>query len=258
MFANPHTNVPPLDEIILCIVMEGRRTNAFTQSKWFFWRTIHTSLEDVPFLHCIPHLLIICMVCPIDLGMSCWCCSWCKQYQSLIWFGIVLATGWELFSPLLWAHSYIGSAERFIGLGNLINVCQWFSMRSARFFLWLRLYFASCCVSLIKNPEISAKPPVTRTSLVKLFFAFTIGDGSYYGRMKGYCGNAVAVTVDATQQKWKWDRTCGHRIVFTMGFWCVDGESAVHLQGVGIKWIHTPYIDARIILKSTLIAKFYV
>ena len=72
-------------------------------------------------------------------------------------------------------------------------------------------------MSLVKNPEISANLPVTRTSLVKFFFGFTIGDGSYYGRMVGYCGNTVAVTVDAAQRKRKWDRPCGHRIVFYDG-----------------------------------------
>ena len=86
------------------------------------------------------------------------------------------------------------------------------------FFLRLRLSFASCCVSLAKNPEISANPLVTRASSVNFFFGFNIGDGRYYGRMEGYCGNMVAVTVDAAQRKWKWDRPCGHRIVFTMGF----------------------------------------
>ena len=32
----------------------------------------------------------------------------------------------------------------------------------------------------------------------------------------------------------------------------MDGGSAVNLQDVGIKRIRTPYIDARLILKSTL------
>ena len=74
------------------------------------------------------------MVCPLCLGMICWLCSWCKQSWSLLWFGIVLAPGWELFYPLLSAHLQIGSAERFIVLGNLINVGQFVSKCSAIFF----------------------------------------------------------------------------------------------------------------------------
>ena len=78
------------------------------------------------------------------------------------------------------------------------------STSAARDFpLQLRLSFASCCVSLVNNPDISANPPVTRASLVKFFFGFIIGDGSYYGKMEGYFGNTVAVTVDADQRKQK-------------------------------------------------------
>ena len=252
MFANPSTNFPPLADIIVCILLEGRRMNAFTQTKGFFWKTTHTILEDVPFLHCLPYIVISWMVCTLGLGMSCLWCSWHKKSRSLVWFGIVLATGWDFFSPLLWAHLQIGITERFLGLGKLINVGQFVRNWGAIFPLQLRLSFASCCVSLVNNPEISEKPPVTRASLVKFFFGFTIGDGSYYGRMKGYCGNTVAVAVDAAQRKCKQDRPCGNRIVFTIGFWCVDSRSAVHLQDVGIRRIRTLYIDARLVLKSTL------
>ena len=134
MFANPSTNLSPLAYIIVCIVMEGRRMNAFTQSKTCFWMTTYTSLEDVPLLHCLPHLPISCMVYPLGFDTSCWWFSWCKQYWSLIWFGIVLAPGSDFFSPLLWAHSQIGSAERFIGHGNMINVGQFVRKCSARLF----------------------------------------------------------------------------------------------------------------------------
>ena len=163
MFAKPLTNLPPLADIIVSIVMEGRRMNAFTQSKGFFLRTTHTSLEDVPLLHCLLCLIISCMIFPLGLGMSFWWCSWCNQSRSLIWFGIVLAPGWELFSPLLWANSQIESAEIFLGLSKLINVGQFFGKCSARFFPATNIFFLIIlCVPVKESRDIVKSARDTR------------------------------------------------------------------------------------------------